>query len=165
VSNAGKFRLAGPLAVLGLAVATLPAALGQVQHPVRSHVEGGLALAAETTVRDGLHAKLPPHLSTLLGLSKEQECQVLQNVVRTEAGVRGFDVSVANKKDIVLFAVDEAAKNQSLYLTSPTGTLRKVVSVKAGVGEVTQIKDKDREEFQKEKQFWLDRMAPSAAAR
>jgi hypothetical protein len=61
--------------------------------------------------------------------------------------------------------VDEAAKNQTLYLTSPEGTLRKVVAVKAGVGDVARITDNDRKAFAKEKQFWLDRLAPVRASK
>ncbi len=105
---------------------------------------------------------MPPHLSTLLGLSNEEEFPVLQGVVRTGTLVQGFDVSVANKNDIVLFVVDEAASNQALFLTSPEGVLRKVVSVKAGVGDVVRITDKEKEAFKEEKQFWVDRLVPLA---
>lgn len=89
----------------------------------------------------------------------------MQSVVRTEKLVQGLDVSVTNKNDIVLFVVDETANNQTLYLTSPEGTLRKVVSVKAGVGDVARITEKDREAFKKEKQFWVGRLVPSGAAK
>ena len=58
----------------------------------------------------------------------------MQSVVRTGTIVQGFDVSAADKKKIVLFVADETSKDQSLYLTTPEGTLLKVVSVKAGVG-------------------------------
>ncbi len=89
----------------------------------------------------------------------------MQSVVRTGSLVQGFDVSVGNKRDIVLFVVDENAKDQNLYLTSPEGTLRKVVSVKAGEGSEVRISDNDRKAFDKEKQFWLDRLVPSAPAK
>src|SRR5437016_6879248 len=49
--------------------------------------------AVDKTLQEGPHAKLPPHLSTLLGLSQEQECPVRQGVVRTGKVVQGFDVS------------------------------------------------------------------------
>lgn len=162
MSKVAERLFVGLLAVLILAVVILPAAAGQAQHSP-SHTQGKLASAADTTVRAGLHAKLPPHLSTLLGLSKEEECPVMQSVVRTGNLVQGFDVPVTNKNAIVLFVVDETANDQTLYLTSPEGTLRKVVSVKAGVGDVVRITDKDRKAFQKEKQFWLDRLVPSRA--
>ena len=89
----------------------------------------------------------------------------MQSVVRTENLVQGFDVSVPNKNDIVLFVVDETTNDQNLYLTSPAGTLRKVVAVTAGIGEVVRITSKDQKAFEKETQFWLDRLAPSGAAK
>ena len=113
----------------------------------------------DRTFHQGVHAKLPPHISTLLGISQEQECAVKQGVVRAGARVRGIDVSVANKHDVVLFVVDEAANDQTLYLTSPAGKLRRVVSVKAGQGQVSRITKEDREAFEKEKQFWGNRLA------
>ena len=114
-------------------------------------------------LREGPHAKLPPHLSTLLGLSKEEECHVMQGVVRTGKVVQGFDVSKANKNDVVLFVVNETTNDQTLYLTSMEGVLRKVVKVEEGVGRVEKITGKDREAFEKEKAFWLDRLAPVGA--
>jgi hypothetical protein len=148
------------LAILILAVAILPAAAGQAQHSPHPAAQSRFAQAADVTVREGLHAALPPHISTLLGLSKEEEFPVQQGVVRTGNLVQGFDVSVADRNDIVLFVVDEAANNQALFLTSPEGVLRKVVSVKAGVGDVVRITDKEREAFKEEKQFWVDRLVP-----
>jgi hypothetical protein len=165
MSKVARCRFVGLLAVSLLAVGILPSAGGQAQHSPRSHVQGRFALAADTTFRKGLHATLPPHLSTLLGLSKEEECPVMQSVVRTGKIVEGFDVSATNKNDIVLFVVDETANDQNLYLTSPEGTLRKVVSVKAGVGDAVRITDKDREAFKKERQFWVDRLVPSGEAK
>jgi hypothetical protein len=116
--------------------------------------------AMDKTLQEGLHAKLPPHLSTLLGISKEQECLVMQGVVRTGKLVQGFDVSTANKTDIVLFVVSETTNDQVLYLTSTEGVLRKVVTVEEGVGRVQKITSEERKAFEKEKQFWLDRLAP-----
>lgn len=121
-----------------------------------------LAVAADKTFREGVHGKLPPHLSTLLGISAaETECPVMQSVERAGTVVRGFDVSVANKNDIVLFVVEETANDQMLYLSSPDGILRKVVSVTAGVGRVVRITDTTKKAFEKEKQFWLNRLSPS----
>ena len=165
MSKGAKCSFVGLMAVLILAVVILPAAAGQAQHSPPSLAQSRLAQAADTTFREGAHAKLPPHLSTLLGVSKEVECPVMQGVVRTGNQVQGFDVLAANRKAIVLFVVDETANDQTLYLTSPEGLLRKVVSVKAGVGRVVQITDKDKKAFQKEKQFWLDRLVPPSAAK
>ena len=79
--------------------------------------------------------------------------------------VQGFDVSVEDKKDIVLFVVDEGANNQILYLTSAQGRLRKMVSVTSGVGSVAKITDEDKTAFEKEKEFWLGRLAPPKASK
>ena len=119
--------------------------------------------AVNKTLQEGLHAKLPPHLSPLLGVSKEEECLVMQGVVRTGKVVRGFDVSTANINDVVLFVVSETTNDQTLYLTSKEGVLRKVVTVEEGVGRVQNITSEDRKAFEKEKQFWLDRLAPVGA--
>jgi len=118
--------------------------------------------AVDKTLQEGLHAKLPPHLSTLLGLSNEKECLVMQGVVRTGKLVQGFDVPTTNKNDVVLFVANETANNQTLYLTSKEGALRKVVTVEEGVGQVRKITSEDRKAFEKEKQFWFDRLAPVA---
>jgi hypothetical protein len=159
-----RFHFDGRLAVLILAL-IMPAVVGQAQQVPGSHIQRRFALAAENTFRKGVHATLPPHISTLLGISKEAECAVMQSVVHTGNLVQGFDVLVTNKNDIVIFVVDETANEQNLYLTSPEGTLRKVVSVKAGVGNVARTMDKDRKAFEKEKKFWVDRLVPAGAAK
>jgi len=89
----------------------------------------------------------------------------MQGVLRTGSLVQGFDVSVANKDDIVLFVVDETSSEQSLYLTSPAGALRKVVSVKAGDGNVVRVTYDVEKAFEKERQFWLDHLVPQGAAK
>jgi hypothetical protein len=116
--------------------------------------------AVDKILQEGLHAKLPPHISTLLGLTKEEECHVMQGVVRAGKAVQGFDVSTANKNDVVLFVVSETTNDQTLYLTSKDGVLRRVVKVEKGVGQVQKITGKDRKAFEKERVFWLDRLAP-----
>jgi len=77
--------------------------------------------------------------------------------------VQGFDVSVGNKNDIVIFVVDEDKNNQVLYLTSAQGRLRKMVSVTSGVGSVAKITEEDKQAFEKEKKFWMARLVPSPA--
>lgn len=87
----------------------------------------------------------------------------MQGVLRTGKVVQGFDVSVENNNDIVIFVVDEGSNDQTLYLTSGQGRLRKMVSVKNGEGSVAKITDEDKKAFEKEKAFWLARLAPPAA--
>lgn len=164
MSKIAIFRFVGLSAILIVAAMIAPAAAGQTPPP-RSHAQGKLAQAVNKTFREGQDATLPPHISTLLGVSKEEELPVKQHVVRSGNLVQGFDVSVTNKNDVVLFVVDETTNDQSLYLTSPGGTLRRVVSVKAGIGEVVRITSNDQKAFVKETQFWTDRLVPSSAAK
>ncbi|PYT96042.1 MAG: hypothetical protein DMG38_25210 [Acidobacteria bacterium] len=156
-------RFAIPWVSLLTAVMLASATGAQVKPSPSPQARKRMAQAVDKTLREGLQAKLPPHLSTLLGLSKEEESVVRQGVVRTGKTVQGFDVSTANKNDVVLFVVNEATNDQTLYLASREGMLRKVVTVKAGVGEVRRITGEDRKAFEKEKQFWLDRLAPVGA--
>jgi hypothetical protein len=142
----------------------LPAVADQAQHLTHRPIQSRLAQAADITSGKGFSAKLPPHISTLLRLSNEQECPVKQSVTRSGSVIQGLDVSVANKNDIILFVVDESANDQTLYLTSPDGTLRRVVQVKGGVGNEIRVTDKERKAFQQEKQFWVDRLVPAGKA-
>ncbi len=150
--------------VILLSAVSLPA-MGQAKHGPASQVQHGLGQAAAKVLREGLDAKLPPHLATLLGLSQEAEFPVTNVIARTGKIVQGFDVSVEDKNDIVLFVVDEGSNNQTLYLTSAQGRLRKMVSVANGVGTVGKITDEDKKAFEKEKEFWLGRLAPPKASK
>ena len=150
--------------VILLSAVSLPA-IGQAKQEHASPVQPGLGQAAAKVLQEGLDAKLPPHLATLLGLSQESEFPVKQAVLRTAKMVQGFDVSVEDKKDIILFVVDEGANNQTLYLTSAQGRLRKMVSVTDGVGTVAKITDEDKKAFEKEKEFWRGRLAPPKASK
>jgi hypothetical protein len=87
----------------------------------------------------------------------------MQGVGRTGMAMLGFDVSMATKTYFVLFAVSETTNHQILYLTSKEGVLRKVVTVEEGVSRVQKITSEDRKAFEKEKQFWLDRLATVGA--
>lgn len=153
-------RFAGAVVFILALVMFVSATPAQVRPSSSAQVQKKMAQAVDKTLQEGLHAKLPPHISTLLGLSNEEECAVMQGVVRTGKIVQGFDVSMANKNDIVLFVAHEATNDQTLYLTSKQGALRKVVVVEQGVGQVQKITGEDRKAFEKERQFWLDRLAP-----
>jgi hypothetical protein len=151
---------------LVFAVAMLPAmATGQASRPTHARVQQRLVKAADITFEKGFHATLPPHISTLLGVSKEAPSAVMQSVVRSGSVVQGLDVVSEKKNDIVLFVVDESSKDQTLYLTSPEGTLRRVVAITNGVGSEARISDKYKAAFEKEKQFWVDRLAPVGKAK
>jgi len=162
-----RFDGTGPRTLLAIFLATLTFAAtvpSQSANSTNQQARKRMARAVERTVDEGLQGKLPPHISTLLGLTKETECPVMQGVLRTGKVVQGFDVSIANKNDVVLFVVDEATGDQTLYLTSKDGLLRKLIKVDKGEGQVKKITPEDRKAFEREKQFWLDRLAPAPVA-
>ncbi len=149
-----------------MACIVAPTAFSQTQPtPAFAHMPSRLAQAASVTLQKGVHSKLPPHISTLLGLTKEEPTPVAQGVLRFGTRVEGIDVSVADSKNIILFVVDETTGEQHFYLTSPEGTLRKVVLIKAGIGTLARITDEEQTAFKKEKQFWIDRLAASAPSK
>jgi len=137
----------------------------QEQPSTNKHVQARMTRAVNTTFEKGIHAHLPPHTSTLLGLSMEQECPVMQSIVRTGQRVQGFDVSTANKNDVVIFLVDETSNDQTLYLSSASGRLRRVVAIEKGIGRVRPVSEQDRKAFAEEKQFWLDRLAAAGTSK
>ena len=157
-------RLVVAVAFLLTGVMFTSSTRAQVSPSPKPQARKRMVQAVDKTLQEGMHAKLPPHLSTLLGLSQEQECLVRQGVVRTGKVVQGFDVSTANKNDVVLFVVNETTNDQTLYLTSTEGALRKVVTVEEGAGRVQKVTPEHRKAFEKEKQFWLDRLAPVSAS-
>jgi hypothetical protein len=155
-----KERLSLAVAGVFILPVVIFAPVAQAQSAARPQTQKRMALAVDRTLQEGLQAQLPPHLSTLLGISAEKECLVMQRLVRTGETVQGFDVSMANRNDVVVFVVNESTKDQTLYLTSREGSLRKLVSVIEGVGGVRRITSEERKGFEKEKRFWLDRLAP-----
>jgi hypothetical protein len=102
----------------------------------------------------------------MLGISGDRkECLVSQRFERNGKVVRGFNVSLADKNNIVLFVTDEAANEQTYYLTSGRGGLRRVVAVRGGTGHVLQVTGKEKASFERELQFWLDRIVPGRTSK
>jgi hypothetical protein len=148
-----------------LTVATFLAA-GQAPTTSGSGNRDRIARAADTVLTAGLQAKIPPHVSDMLGVSSDQkECEVSQQFERNGKQVRGFDVSRADKSNIVLFVVDEATNEQTFYLTSGRGTLRRVLAVREGIGRVLPVTAKEKAAFEKELQYWLDRIVPRSKSK
>jgi hypothetical protein len=143
--------------IILLAIGSLAA---QSRTPAAPKVESRLAAAVDRTLAQGHNAILPPHVSHLLGISpQEQEVPVKQFAEMGEP-IRGFEVSSDQSNNVVLF-VESRAKNEStFYLTSRRGVLRKVLSVVKGVGYDRRPTTEDRNAFAKEKQRWIDRLAP-----
>ena len=120
-----------------------------------------IARAADGVRMGGLQATIPPHVSEMLGISGDgKECLVSQRFERNGKVVRGFNVSVTDKNNIVLFVTNEAANEQTYYLTSGLGGLRRVVAVRGGTGHVLRVTGKQKAAFERELRFWLDQIVP-----
>lgn len=144
--------------ILGVAVAVCP--LGaQSQKPAAPKTKTRFASAIDRTLAEGHDAILPPHVSTLLGISQEQEVPVKQFVEMGDL-IRGFEISVAEHNNVVLFVEKRAEKETTFYLTSRKGALLKVLAVRGGVGYVRQPSKDDKDAFEKEKQTWVDKLVP-----
>lgn len=125
-----------------------------------------IARAADLVLAAGFQAKIPPHVSEMLGISADQkECLVSQRFERNGKVVRGFNVSITDKDNIVLFVTDEGANEQTYYLTSSVGGLRRVVAVKGGTGHVLRVTGNEKAAFNRELQFWLDRIVPGETSK
>lgn len=122
-----------------------------------------LSATAKAVVERGFHAELPPHISTLLGLTREDKSAVMQGVLRSAGKVEGIDVAEKNHNDVVIFIVDETTGKQMLFLTSPSGALRRVLVVEKGVGRVVKPSKEDVEDFQAEKTMWKGQISRQAA--
>jgi hypothetical protein len=120
-----------------------------------------LAKAISMTLAQGHDAILPPHISDLLGISPDKKEIPVKQFVQMGTVVRGFEVSKPENDDVVIFVEDRPASETTFYLTSPRGTVRKILDVKAGVGYPRKPTVSDKEAFAKEKTFWLDQLAPS----
>lgn len=119
-----------------------------------------LARAIDRTLAEGHDAILPPHVSNLLGLSPDEHQVPVKQFYEMGELIRGFEVSTAEHNNVVIF-VENRAQNQTMfYLMSKHGTLRKVLAVIAGTGYSRRPTQQDREAFEKEKQRWVEKLAP-----
>ena len=115
-----------------LAISAHLAAQGS-DHPVRGTGPATLAEVIDTVARDGRDGQLPPHLSLVLGLGDgSAPLHVKQAVLREGSEVRVFNVSSADRKDVVILNTDEKHQSTKAYLLSRGGSLRDAVSYRAG---------------------------------
>lgn len=119
-----------------------------------------LARAIDRTLVEGHDAILPPHVSNLLGISPDEHEVAVKQFAEMGDLVRGFEVSTAEHNNVVIFVENRSQKQTTFYLMSKRGTLRKVLAVIAGTGYSRQPTKQDREAFEKEKQRWVDELAP-----
>jgi hypothetical protein len=120
-----------------------------------------LTLAVSKTLEQGHDVFLPPHISHLLGISPDEQKVPVKQLAEMGETIRGFEVSTANHNDSVIFVENQSQGDSIFYLLSSTGTVRKVVSVKAGVGYDRAPTAADRTALAAEKKLWLDRLVPA----
>lgn len=120
-----------------------------------------LAIAIDRTLEQGHDAILPPHISNLLGISPHEQEVPIKQFAEMGEPIRGFEVSTAEHNNVVIFVESREQKQTMFYLFSRRGTLRKVLAVTEGVGYSRLPTRHDRDAFEKEKQYWVDRLAPS----
>lgn len=126
-----------------------------------SNAQSRLALAVDKTLTQGRDAILPPHISHLLGISPNELDVPVKQFAQMGDVVKGFDVSTTRRGDIVIFLENRSNREATFYLTSPLGKVKKVVSVKAGVGYKRSPTAQDKRAFESEKLFWLDQLVPA----
>jgi hypothetical protein len=72
-------------------------------------------------------------------------------MLRSPERLDGVDVTENNHHDMVIFIVDESSNKQTPYLTSPNGTLRRVLLVQQGVGRIARPSKADLDAFRNQK--------------
>jgi len=121
-----------------------------------SKAQRQVTAAVKKTLEQGKDAILPPHISNLLGISPSERAVSVKQFAQIGEVVKGFDVSTANHEHVVIFVEHPAAKQSTFYLALPSGRVRRVVVVEAGVGHARAPTAKDKKAFEIEKQYWLD---------
>ena len=132
----------------------------QAQKSAGSQTTSALAKAIDLTLEQGHDAILPPHVSHLLGISPDEHEVPVKQFNQMGEPNRGFEVSTAQPNDVVIWIESRAEKQTTYYLMSKRGTLRKVLAVVEGTGYSRRPTKDDQEAFEKEKQRWVDQLAP-----
>ena len=146
--------------VMVLSLGVLAVLPGLAQEPKKA--DKPLAKMEELTLGEmGKDAQMPPTLSNLLGLTPVREAVAVKQVAAKIKGTDtiGFNVSVRNHKDIVIFR--ETPKVRTYFLTSPAGVLRKVIESRkredVGRFDTTELRpDTMGKRFEREKRCWMD---------
>jgi len=145
------------LLIMFLAVSGLAA---QTQKSAGSQTTSSLARAIERTETEGRNAILPPHVSDLLGISPDKKEVPVKQLMLMGEPIRGFEVSTVKPNDVVIWVESRAQQQTTYYLMSRRGTLRRVLAVIEGTGHPRQPTKDDQTAFAKEKQRWVDQLAP-----
>jgi hypothetical protein len=120
-----------------------------------------LGSTIDDVLKSGADATLPPNLSKVLGLaSRGRATPVKQLVFRRGQVVHAFNVDPAHRHEIVLFIADEATRETTAYLMTPTGRLRKAVTYQFGDEPVVILRAHAEKQFTEERDAWLHLRMP-----
>lgn len=137
------------------------ALLGGVAHGATSWTE---TLAARA-LKEGPSSQLPPHLTSVLGLSGDgQGLAVRQIVSRDGFTVRTFNVGAQAPHRVVVMVADEAAKSTVAYLLTPHGHLRRALQYHAGEAPQELPVATAKSGFAAEVRFWSGVAGAAASA-
>jgi hypothetical protein len=111
----------------------------------------------DALVKDGLDARLPAHLSVILGVAPvERATAVKQAVIRDGHTVHTFNVCVTNHGDVVILTHDDQSRATKAYLVSAAGELRKAVSYQPGAPANERTLLAAGSDFSGELKFWSE---------
>jgi hypothetical protein len=134
---------------------------------------GGAARAATSwaetlatrALNEGPTSQLPPHLTAVLGLSRDDEgLAVRQLVFRDGFTVRTFNVGARAPHRVVVMVVDEAARLTVAYLVTPHGHLQRALQYHAGEAPQELSAAVAQPGFAAEARFWSGVAAAGAHA-
>jgi hypothetical protein len=116
-----------------------------------------LKALVHAVVENGLDARLPAHLSVILGVAPvERATAVKQAVIRDGHTVHTFNVSVTNHGDVVMLTHDDQSLATKAYLVSAAGELRKAVSYQPGAPADERTPLAAGSDFSGELKFWTE---------
>jgi len=118
-----------------------------------------LSALVQAALHSGQDAKLPPHLSVLLGLSaSETSTPVRQLEFKNGDDIKTLNVCASDHQSVVLMSVG-TNKRVSAYLMSSDGVLRKAIVYQVG-GDTRELRLAEASgAFLQERKLWLERSA------
>jgi hypothetical protein len=152
--------------VIGRRVLTVAALVAMAAILSAHGATHSLKALIDAVVKDGLDARLPAHLSVVLGVAAvEQKTAVKQAVIRDGQTVRTFNVCAPNHGDVVMFTYDEQSRGAKAYLVSAAGELRKAVSYQPGAPANERTLADARSDFSGELKFWTEYQRTAAKSK
>jgi hypothetical protein len=152
--------------VIGRRVLTVAALVAMAAILSAHGATHSLKALIDAVVKDGLDARLPAHLSVVLGVAAvEQKTAVKQAVIHDGHTVRTFNVCVTNHDDVVILTHNDQSRATKAYLVSAAGELRKAVSYQPGAPANERTLADARSDFSGELKFWTEYQRTAAKSK